>query len=146
MALLIGLLNLTLAAATAVLVLLVRERLHLGPVGYGTLFTCEAAGGLIGSGAGDWLIRKVTATWTIRIGLLVEAGFHLTLAVSHSAILDGVLLFAFGVHAVVAARFGIAAPYWVGFVVAALVAAATWPVFKRASVAHAYAEPVLRTS
>ncbi|HKD89617.1 MAG TPA: hypothetical protein VKB62_13900, partial [Streptosporangiaceae bacterium] len=66
MALLIGLLNLTLAAATAVLVLLVRERLHLGPVGYGTLFTCEAAGGLIGSGAGDWLIRKVTATWTIR--------------------------------------------------------------------------------
>jgi MFS family permease len=186
MALLIGLLNLTLAAATAVLVLLVRERLHLGAVGYGTLFACEAAGGLIGSAAGDWLIRKVTATWTIRIGLLVEAGFHLTLAVSRSAVLDGLLLFAFGVHGalwtivssslrqrlappdmlgrvastymfvaaagesagallggVVAARFGITAPYWAGFAVAALVAAATWRVFNRASVAQAYAEPAL---
>jgi MFS family permease len=186
MALLIGLLNLTLAAATAVLVLLVRERLHLGAVGYGTLFTCEAVGGLIGSAAGDWLIRKVTATWTIRIGLLIEASFHLTLAVSRTAILDGLLLFAFGLHGalwtivssslrqrlappemlgrvassymfvgaagnsvgallggVVAARFGITAPYWVGFVVAAIVAAATWRVFDRASVAQAYAEPTL---
>ena len=186
MALLIGLLNLTLAAATAVLVLLVRERLHLGAVGYGTLFTCEAVGALLGSAAGDWLIRKVTATWTIRIGLLVEASFHLTLALSRSAIVVGVLLFAFGVHAalwtivssslrqrlappemlgrigstylfvaaagnsvgallggVMAARFGITAPYWVGFVVAAMVSAATWSVFNRDSVAQAYAEPAL---
>jgi Transmembrane secretion effector len=155
-------------------------------VGYGTLFACEAVGGLIGSAAGDWLIRTVTATWTIRIGLLVEASFHLTLAVSRSAVLDGLLLFAFGLHGalwtivssslrqrlappemlgrvastymfvaaagesagailggVVAARFGITAPYWVGFVVAALVAAATWRVFNRASVAQAYAEPAL---
>ncbi|MGH3230471.1 MAG: MFS transporter, partial [Streptosporangiaceae bacterium] len=74
MAVLIGLLNLTLTAATAVLVLLVKERLNLGPVGYGTLFTCLAAGALLGSACGDWLIRRVTATWTIRIGLLVEAG------------------------------------------------------------------------
>ena len=186
MAVLIGLLNLTLAAATAVLVLLVRERLHLGAVGYGTLFACEAVGGLLGSAGGDWLIRKVTATWTIRIGLLVEASFHLTLALSRSAVLDGVVLFAFGVHGalwtivssslrqrlappemlgrvgstylfvaaagesagallggVVAARFGITAPYWAGFVMAALVSVATWQVFNRASVAKAYAEPAL---
>jgi hypothetical protein len=51
MTVLIGLLNLTLTAATTVLVLLVRERLHLGSVGYGTLFTCEAAGALLGSPA-----------------------------------------------------------------------------------------------
>ncbi|MBO0833766.1 MAG: MFS transporter, partial [Actinobacteria bacterium] len=189
MALLIGLLNLTLAATTAVLVLLVRERLHLGAVGYGTLFTCEAVGGLLGSAVGDWLIRKVTATWTIRIGLLVEAGFHLTLAVSRSAWIDGLMLLAFGVHAalwtivssslrqrlappqmlgrvastylfvaaagesvgsllggVVAARFGITAPYWVAFVVAALVSAVTWRVFNRATVAKAYAEPALAGS
>ena len=73
MAVLIGLLNLTLTAATAVLVLLAKERLHLGSVGYGALFTCMAVGGLLGSAVGDWLIRRVTATWTIRIGLLVEA-------------------------------------------------------------------------
>ncbi|HYK27646.1 MAG TPA: MFS transporter, partial [Streptosporangiaceae bacterium] len=44
---------------------------------------------------------------------------------------------------VMAARFGITAPYWVGFVVAAMVSAATWSVFNRDSVAQAYAEPAL---
>jgi MFS family permease len=184
MTVLIGLLNLTLIAATAVLVLLAKERLHLGPVGYGVLFTCEAVGALLGSACGDRLIRRVTATWTIRIGLLVEAGLHLTLATSRSAYVVGFMMFAFGVHAAlwtivgsslrqrltppemlgrvssttlfisaggncagallggaVAARFGITAPYWVGFVVAALVSAATWRVFNRATVAQAYAEP-----
>ena len=99
MTFLIGLLNLTLTAATAVLVLLVKERLHLGSVGYGTLFACEAAGAMLGAAFGDWLVGKVTATWTIRIGLLVEAGLHLTLAVSRSAYFVGFMLFAFGVHA-----------------------------------------------
>ena len=98
MTVLIGLLNLTLTAATAVLVLLAKERLHLGAVGYGTLFTCEAAGGLLGSACGSWLIKRVTATWTIRIGLLIEAGLHLTLATSRSAYVVGFMLFAFGVH------------------------------------------------
>jgi len=37
---------------------------------------------------------------------------------------------------------GITAPCWAGFVVATLVAAATWRVFNRATVAPAYAEPV----
>jgi MFS family permease len=181
MTMLIGLLNLTLTAANAVLVLLVKERLHLGAVGYGTLFTCEAAGAIAGSVWGDRLIGRVTATWTIRIGLLVEAGFHLTLATSRSAYFVGFVMFLFGVHAalwtivgsslrqrltppemlgrvastglfisaggncagallggLVAARFGITAPYWVGFVVAALVSAATWRVFNRATVAEAY--------
>ena len=182
MTVLIGLLNLTLTAALAVLVLLVKERLHLGPVGYGTLFTCLAVGALLGSACGAWLIRRVTATWTIRIGLLVEAALHLVLATSRSAYLVGFMLFAFGVHGalwtivgsslrqrltppellgrvastglfiaaggncagavlggVIAARFGITAPYWAGFVVAILVSATTWRVFNRATVAEAYA-------
>ena len=184
MAILIGLLNVTLTATTSVLVLLARERLHLGAVGYGALFTCEAAGALLGSAAGDWLIRRVTATWTIRIGLLVEAGMHPTLATTRSPYLAGFMMFAFGVHGAlwsivgsslrqrltppemlgrvgstnlfiaaggnclgamlggaVAARFGITAPFWAGFVVAIIVSAATWRVFDRATVAEAYAEP-----
>ncbi len=183
MAILIGLLNLTLTAATAVLVLLARDRLHLGSVGYGLLFTCMAVGGILGSVVGDHLIRWVTATWTIRIGLLIEAGMHLTLAASRSAYVVGLALFAFGVHGtlwgivgsslrqrltpshmlgrtgsttlfiavagncagallggVVADRFGLTAPYWVGFVVAVMVSAATWRVFDRATVAQAYAQ------
>ncbi|HZR53788.1 MAG TPA: MFS transporter [Streptosporangiaceae bacterium] len=184
MTLLIGLLNVTLTATTAVLVLLAKERLHLGSFGYGLLFTCEAGGGLLGSVTGDRLIRRVTATWTIRIGLLIEAGMHLALATSHSAVVVGFMMFAFGVHGAlwsivsaslrqrltppemlgrvsstslfigaggncagallggaVAAEFGITAPYWIGFVVAVLVAAATWRVFDRATVAQAYADP-----
>jgi MFS family permease len=99
MTILIGLLNVTLTAATAVLVLLVKERLHLGSVGYGTMFTCMAVGGVLGSVFGDRLIKRVTATWTIRIGLLIEAGLHLTLATSRSAYLVGFMFFVFGVHA-----------------------------------------------
>lgn len=40
----------------------------------------------------------------------------------------------------VAARFGITAPYWAGFVVAIGVSAVTWRVFDRATVAQAYTE------
>ncbi|GIH17450.1 MFS transporter [Rugosimonospora africana] len=189
MAVLIGLLNLTLTAAVAVLVLLAKDRLHLGAVGYGLLLTCMSVGGIVGSVIGDRLIKWVTATWTIRIGLLIEAGMHLALAASRSAYFIGFALFAFGVHGslwsiaasslrqrltppemlgrvssstlfisaggncvgavlggVVAADFGITAPYWVGFVVAVVVTAVTWRVFNRADVARAYAEPEHRDS
>jgi MFS family permease len=44
---------------------------------------------------------------------------------------------------VIADRFGLTAPYWVAFVVAVIVSAATWRVFSRATVAAAYAEPPL---
>lgn len=189
MAVLIGLLNVTLTAAVAVLVLLAKDRLHLGSVGYGLLFTCMALGGIVGSVIGDRLIGWVTATWTIRVGLIVEAGTHLVLAASRSAYLVGFALFAFGVHGalwgivanslrqrltppdmlgrvgstnlfivvagncvgavlggVVATRFGLTAPYWIGFVVAVVVAATTWRVFDRPTIARAYAEPARATS
>jgi MFS family permease len=184
MAVLIGLLNVTLTAALAVLVLLAKERLGLGSVGYGLLFTCIAAGGILGSLTGDKIISWVTATWTIRAGLLIEAAVHLTLATSRNVYLIGFVLFAFGVHGslwgivgnslrqrltppemlgrvasstlfvaaggncvgallggIIADRFGLTAPYWVAFVVAVIVSAATWRVFNRATVAAAYAEP-----
>ncbi|MGW3796154.1 MFS transporter [Micromonospora arida] len=184
MAVLIGLLNVTLTAALAVLVLLAGERLGLGSVGYGLLFTCMATGGVLGALLGDRIIARISATWTIRIGLLVEAGLHLALAASRSTIVVGFALFAFGVHGglwnivsnslrqrltppnlqgrvastnlfvaaggncvgallggLLAARFGITAPYWVGLVVAIGVSAATWRVFNRAAVARAFADP-----
>lgn len=185
MALLIGLLNVTLTAALAVLVLLARQRLGLGSVGYGLLFTALAVGGLLGALLGDRLVARFTATWTIRIGLIVEAATHLVLATSRSAVVVGAVLFLFGVHGALwgmvgnslrqrlappemlgrvgsstlfvsaggnclgavlggglAAAFGLTAPYWVGFVVAAVVTALTWRVFDRATVAAAYADPV----
>ncbi len=78
--------------------LLARDRLGLGSVGYGLLFTCMAAGGILGALVGDRLVALVSATWTIRVGLLVEAGMHLALATSRSPGLVGAVLFAFGVH------------------------------------------------
>src|SRR5207302_7863733 len=98
MAVLIGLLNVTLIAATSVLVLVAKQRLGLNSVGYGLLFTCMAVGGVLGSVAGDRLIRRFTATWTIRVGLMIEAGVHLALAASRSPYLIGFALLAFGVH------------------------------------------------
>jgi len=98
MAVLIGLLNITLTGAMAVLVLLARQRLGLGSVGYGVLFACLAAGGILGSIIGDRLIAWVSATWTLRVGLLVEAALHLTLATSHSRYVVSFAMFAFGVH------------------------------------------------
>ncbi|WP_370461913.1 MFS transporter [Micromonospora sp. ALFpr18c] len=98
MAVLIGLLNVTLTAALAVLVLLADERLGLGSVGYGLLFTCMAAGGVLGALLGDRLVSWISATWTVRVGLLVEAGLHLALAASRSTLVVGFALFAFGVH------------------------------------------------
>lgn len=98
MAILVGLLNLTLTAATAMLVLLSKERLHLDEVGYGLLFTAVAAGGVIGSLTGDKLIRWFTPTWTIRVGLLIETATHLVLATVPNAYAVGAILFAFGIH------------------------------------------------
>ena len=98
MALLIGLLNVTLTAALAILVLLARQRLGLGSVGYGLLFSAMAAGGLLGAVVGDRLVARFTATWTIRVGLLIEAATHLVLATSRSAVVVGVVLFLFGIH------------------------------------------------
>jgi len=184
MAILIGVLNVTLTAALAVLVLLAKQRLHLGSVGYGLLFTALAVGGVLGSSLGDRLVKRVTATWTIRVGLIIEALTHFVLAASSNPYLVGFAMFAFGIHAalwtmvgsslrqrltppdmmgrsaslnlfiafggnaigavlggVLAKRFGITAPYWVAFVVAAIVAASTWHVFSRAEVAKAYQAP-----
>ncbi|GAA2577027.1 hypothetical protein GCM10010399_03390 [Dactylosporangium fulvum] len=171
LAVLIGLLNVTLTAALAILALLATERLGLGSVGYGLLFTALAVGGLVGSLFGEWFVRRFTARVTLRAGLVVEAAFHLCLAVSDSPVVAGLALGVFGIHGalwtivvaslrqrltpgsmlgrvnsaylflaaggnaigallggVVTATFGVTAPYWIGFVVAVAVAAATWRV------------------
>lgn len=184
MSVLIGVLNITLYAGGAVLVLLAKERFHLTSVGYGLLMTCMAIGGVLGSAFGDRIVKRVTATWTIRIGLLLEAATHLVLAVSRHPYFAGLALFALGLHStlwymvssslrqrltppemmgrsaglnlfiifggnavgallggVLAKQFGLTTPYWVGFVVAVVVAAAAWRVFHPAAVARAYATP-----
>jgi MFS family permease len=184
LALLMGMLNVTLMAALSILVLLARERLGLNSVGYGLLFTAMAVGGLAGALVGERLIRWLGATVTLRGGLVVETLFHLVVATSRSPWAVGAAFAVFGVHGslwgivstslrqrltppamlgrvgstylfvvaggnaagallggAVAGAFGLTAPYWVGFVVAALVTAVTWREFDRATIARAYATP-----
>lgn len=98
LAILIGLLNVTLVAALSVLVLLATRRLGLGSVGYGLLFTALSVGGLLGSLVGERLIRRFTASVTLRVGLLVETGFHLTVALSASPVAVAAAFAVFGLH------------------------------------------------
>jgi MFS family permease len=173
----IGLMNLTLAAATAVLVLYSQERLGLGSTGFGVLMACLAVGGIAASLVAERIVDRLGPATTMRIGLLIEAATHLGLALTRSPVVAGGILALFGFHAmmwntvsvslrqelipdrllgrvnsayallayggaalgalvggVVAERLGLTAPFWAGFVVITLLAAAAWPVLSSSRV------------
>jgi MFS family permease len=101
LALAIGLMNLTLSAAISILVLYAQERLGLGPVGYGLLFTAMAAGGIVMSLFAERVIAALGQGTAMCVGLIVEASTHLVLALTRSPVVAGVTLAAFGAHAIV---------------------------------------------
>jgi predicted MFS family arabinose efflux permease len=91
--------NLTLFAATAILVLYARERLGLGPVGYGVLLACLAIGGIAASLVAERVVGWLGPATTMRVGLLIEASTHLVLALTSSPLVAGAILALFGFHA-----------------------------------------------
>jgi MFS family permease len=93
--------NLTLAATMAILVLYARDRLDLRPAGYGVLLSTLAVGGLVGTVIVDPARRRFGASVLLKIGLLIEAGTQLVLALTHSAVVAGLALAVFGVHGAV---------------------------------------------
>jgi MFS family permease len=95
----IGLMNLTLFAATAILVLYAQERLGLGPVGYGVLIACLAIGGISASLVAERVVGWLGPATTMRVGLLIEASTHLVLALTSSPLVAGAILAVFGFHA-----------------------------------------------
>jgi MFS family permease len=95
----IVLFNITYGAAWLVLVLYATQRLDLGPVGFGLLTTVGALGGLVGTGAYDWLERHVSLADIMRVGLIVETLTHLGLALATTGWVAMVIMFAFGAHA-----------------------------------------------
>jgi predicted MFS family arabinose efflux permease len=95
----IVLFNITYGAAWSVLVLYATQRLDLGPVGFGLLTTVGALGGLVGTGAYDWLERHVSLADIMRVGLIVETLTHLGLALATTGWVAMVIMFAFGAHA-----------------------------------------------
>jgi MFS family permease len=101
LALCIFVMNVTLSSVTAVLVLIARDRLGLGPSGYGLLLATVAVGGLIGTTIVNRLLDRFGTAPLLKVGLLIETGMHLSLALTRSPWVAGATLLVFGVHAAV---------------------------------------------
>jgi len=93
--------NVTFGAAWAVLVLYAQERLGVGEVGFGLLMTAMAVGGLVGTSAYGRLERRFSLADIMRVGLLIETGTHLVLALTTSAAVALTTFVLFGAHAYV---------------------------------------------
>lgn len=102
----VGLSNLGLGATFSILVLVARQRLGLGPIGYATLLTAGAAGGIAGGLAAARITATLGAGTVLRAGLLVELLVHLCLALTHSAITATVMLALLSLHLVVFSTIG----------------------------------------
>ena len=93
--------NVTFGAAWSVLVLYARDQLQMDTVGFGLLTTASAIGGIIGTTAYGRLERRFSLADIMRVGLLIETGTHLTLALTHSPAVALVTFVVFGAHAFV---------------------------------------------
>jgi MFS family permease len=183
LALTLAILNITLVAQVSIMVLFARERLGLGPAGFGVLLTAYGLGGLLGSVVAGRIIGWLGASWVLRFALIAEAAIPAAIALSGQAILVGAALALFGCHAMVwgvvltalrqeltpdrlrgrvesayrlleyggaapgallggllAARFGLAAPFWLGAIVGVVLMPFVWPVFSAETVAAARRE------
>ncbi len=174
--------NVTYGAAWSVLVLYAGEQLRMDAIGFGLLTTAVAVGGVVGVASYGRLERRFSLGDIMRIGLLIETGTHLVLALTTSSLIALLTMVVFGAHAFVwgttstvvrqravpdellgrvggvyrvavmgglvigallggllARTFGIAAPYWFGFIGSALLVAILWRQFDH--IAHAGEAP-----
>ncbi len=170
--------NVTYGAAWSVLVLYADEQLGMDEVGFGLLTTAIAVGGIAGIVSYGALERRFALGNIMRVGLLIETGTHLSLALTTSPQVALLTMVVFGAHAFVwgttatvvrqravpdallgrvtgvyrvalvggivlgtplggllARAFGIAAPFWFGFIGSALLVVLLWRQFEH--IAHA---------
>lgn len=93
--------NLTYGAAWGVLVLYAGERLGMDEVGFGLITSAIAIGGIVGTFSYSRLERRFSLGDLMRIGLLIETGTHLALAITTSAAVALGVFVLFGIHAFV---------------------------------------------
>jgi predicted MFS family arabinose efflux permease len=98
LALCIFVMNVTLAGTLAVLVLYARDRLHTTPTGFGLLTACIAVGGIVGTALVSRLQARFGTSLLLKVGLLIELGTQLTLALTSSWWVAATALLIFGVH------------------------------------------------
>ena len=93
--------NVTYGAAWSVLVLYAGERLGMDAVGFGLLTTAIAVGGVIGTASYGRLERRFSLADIMRVGLLIETGTHLVLALTTLPVIALATMVVFGAHAFV---------------------------------------------
>lgn len=93
--------NVTYGAAWSVLVLYAGERLGMDAVGFGLLTTAIAVGGIVGTASYGRLERRFSLADIMRVGLLIETGTHLVLALTTSPAMALATMVVFGAHAFV---------------------------------------------
>jgi MFS family permease len=90
--------NVTFGASWSVLVLYARERLHMDAVGFGLLTTAVAVGGIVATVSYGWLERRFSLANLMRVGLIIETGTHLSLALTTSPAVALGTMVVFGAH------------------------------------------------
>lgn len=90
--------NVTFGAAWSILVLYSVERLGLGDVGFGLIATFGAAGGIVTTVSYGWIERRLGMANIMRIGLVIETGMHLSLAITTTPAVAFAVFFVFGMH------------------------------------------------
>jgi MFS family permease len=90
--------NVTYGAAWSVLVLYASQRLGMNEVGFGLLTTAAAVGGIVGIVIYDRLERRFALANIMRVGLLIETGTHLSLALTTSPQVALATFVVFGAH------------------------------------------------
>jgi MFS family permease len=90
--------NVTYGAAWSVLVLYAGERLSMDAVGFGLLTAAAAVGGVVGTLSYGRLERRFRLADIMRVGLLIETGTHLSLALTTSPVVALVTMVIFGAH------------------------------------------------
>lgn len=93
--------NVTWSAPWSVLVLYATEHLHMGEVGYGTLTTASALGGLLAVTLFGRLEKHVSFATLMRVCLTLEVLMHLSFALTTSGVVAFVIMFVFGTYAFV---------------------------------------------
>jgi MFS family permease len=172
--------NITWGAAWSVLVLYALDHLNMGAVGYGLLTSAAAVGGLVSTGAYDWIERRFDLATVMKVCLLLEVATHLALALATTGWVAVIIMVVFGAYAfvwgavsmtvrqratptelqgrvgsvymvcvfggivigqalggVIAARWGLTAPFWFAFAGAGITLALVWR--QLAHIAHAEA-------
>ena len=90
--------NITYGVAWSVLVLYAGERLGMDALGFGLLTTAVAVGGVVGIVSYGRLERRFALGDIMRVGLLIETGTHLSLALTTSPVVALATLVVFGAH------------------------------------------------